>query len=604
MNHKGDDSRPDTVTSRPKVLRRAIGRLAPNSVKGTLFLLLLSTFVPILLVAAGLFYVRFHARQAEEFQANLEVARAVAVAFDAYIDDILHQELAIGAALALPPFESPEQANRLLATSAREDPTVRAFHWVDTRGRIVSSSNPLAIALDVSDRSYAKQVLAGQEWAVSDMLIDRVTGEPAFTVARGIHDETGGLAGIMVVLVDPNALGNVLPVQRSGQSSIGITDRQGWGVYRYPEAGLAWTERDWGRGDPLLAQALAGREVTGTFVWAVDGQARVTGRVPIRSIGWVAGASRLEAEATRSMVEGIVWEAGLVFAIAVGALLMALILARNLTEPIAKLRQQAVRAGRGDFSQRVEVTKPTELRQLAGAFNRMADEINLREEQREGYIHTISHDLRGPLTIIQGQAQLVRRALSQAGLGPKEQASAEAILTTTRRMNALIQDLVDSARLDGGQLRLNMEPLDLASFVLDLKERLSGAMEAQRVRVEAPEGPPMVLADPDRMERILINLLSNALKYSPADSDVVVSFTKDDAVIVTSVADRGPGIPADELPRLFERYYRMKSTRGQREGIGLGLYITKALVEAHSGRIWVESELGRGSTFRFSLPSA
>jgi two-component system phosphate regulon sensor histidine kinase PhoR len=226
------------------------------------------------------------------------------------------------------------------------------------------------------------------------------------------------------------------------------------------------------------------------------------------------------------------------------------------------------------------------------------------EQMREEYVHAISHDLRAPLTIILGQAQVLQRAaarLSSAGL---EKRSAEAIVTSARRMRAMIQDLVDAARIETGQLKIDARPLDMRAFLLDLRERMSEVGGAERISVAAPESLPPVLADADRLERILMNLLTNALKYSAPGTPVTVSVTLRDRELVTAVSDQGSGIPPDELRRLFERYYRARAGRERKEGLGLGLYITKGLVEAHGGHIWVESELGRGSTFYFSLPIA
>jgi len=237
------------------------------------------------------------------------------------------------------------------------------------------------------------------------------------------------------------------------------------------------------------------------------------------------------------------------------------------------------------------------------AINVCRDVTELRqlERTREEYVRTISHDLRAPLTIILGQARIIQRSADQADRVRK---GAESIATSARAMNAMIQDLVDSARLEAGQLRPNRMPLDLRQLVLGLKGRLAEVLEAQRIRVEAPEGLPPVYADPDHVERILTNLLTNALKYSAPGTEVTVALARQDGEIVTSVTDRGPGIPPEELPHMFERYYRGREALARREGLGLGLYITKGLVEAHGGRVWVESEVGKGSTFSFTLPIA
>ncbi len=225
------------------------------------------------------------------------------------------------------------------------------------------------------------------------------------------------------------------------------------------------------------------------------------------------------------------------------------------------------------------------------------------QEQREDLLRAVSHDLRAPLTIILGQAQLLGGMLEKAGLTGPERRSAEAVVTGAKRMNVMIQDLVDSVRLEAGQLRLEKRPVELRSFVSDLLERSVGVIEIGRVRVEIPPNLPPVSADANRLERILTNLLSNALKYSSPDTEVKVTAKATDGEVVVSVADRGVGIAPEDLPHMFERYYRAKAAR-KTEGLGLGLYISRMLVGAHGGRIWAESQPGKGSTFSFTLPVA
>ena len=166
----------------------------------------------------------------------------------------------------------------------------------------------------------------------------------------------------------------------------------------------------------------------------------------------------------------------------------------------------------------------------------------------------------------------------------------------------MIQDLVYSARLESGVLPLRKQPVDLAAAVRDLLSRVKGAMDTTRIKVQITERPLPVAVDPEHLERIMVNLLSNALKYSA--HEVTVAFGRSRRMVVTSVADQGQGIALEDLPRLFEQYYRAPTVRDREEGLGLGLYITKKLVETNGGEIRVKSELGRGSTFSFSLPAA
>lgn len=251
---------------------------------------------------------------------------------------------------------------------------------------------------------------------------------------------------------------------------------------------------------------------------------------------------------------------------------------------------------------------------MIGVVSTLHDITNLveQERRREEFLRIVAHDIRQPLTIIHGQAQLLRHALTSGKTGRLE-SGVDAILTSSRRMNAMIRDLVDSTRLEMGRLELHKQPVDVVGFIAELLERMGGVMEAHRVRLEAAGGPgseeatPLAHADPDRLERILANLISNALKYSRPGSEVVVTVGRVNGDVLVSVADQGPGIAPEDLEHIFERFYqangRRKDDQQKRESLGLGLYITRMLVEAHGGRIWATSEPGVGSTFCFTLPT-
>jgi PAS domain S-box-containing protein len=224
------------------------------------------------------------------------------------------------------------------------------------------------------------------------------------------------------------------------------------------------------------------------------------------------------------------------------------------------------------------------------------------EAKREEFVSMVAHDIRQPLAVIQGQGQMLQANL-RTGKTERALGSADAIVVSAKRMGAMIRDLVDSARLEMGQLELVREPLDLPSFVADMLARLAGTPGGQRLRLAESECLTPVWADPDRLERILGNLVSNALKYSPPASAVVISLAERDGLAEVAVSDSGPGIRPEDVPHVFERLFRA-SEEHRRESLGLGLYITRMLVEAHGGRIWVESQVGEGSTFYFTLPLA
>jgi signal transduction histidine kinase len=220
------------------------------------------------------------------------------------------------------------------------------------------------------------------------------------------------------------------------------------------------------------------------------------------------------------------------------------------------------------------------------------------QEQREDLLRAVSHDLRTPLQVVMLQADRLARMVAP---GTRERSAADAMARAGRQMNALICDLVDSVYLEAGALHLSKEPLALRDFFTDLLG--SGAFDVERFRLEIPADLPAVPADAARLTRVVQNLAGNALKYSAPGSSIRVEARLDDAEVVVSFADRGAGIAPDDLPRVFERFYR-GGQRGKVEGLGLGLYISRLIVAAHGGRIWCESVVGDGSVFSFALPVA
>ena len=235
---------------------------------------------------------------------------------------------------------------------------------------------------------------------------------------------------------------------------------------------------------------------------------------------------------------------------------------------------------------------------------RAEEERQQLQEQERRFLYTIGHDLRAPATIINGEVQLLLEQLHGCGeISALIQPRIDALRQALRRMFAMIDDLTELAQLEEGNLALATEPLALGRLLADLLERNAGVLELARIVTAIPDDLPPVPADPRHMARILLNLLTNAQRYSAPDTPIRLSARRQDDTVVVAITDQGEGISPDDLPQLFDRFYR--TTRGRKaESLGLGLYITKRLVEAHGGHIRVESEFGKGSTFYVTLPVA
>ncbi len=305
--------------------------------------------------------------------------------------------------------------------------------------------------------------------------------------------------------------------------------------------------------------------------------------------------------------------AGALLAGALGVLL-GVVLSRSLTAPLRRLATAARAVADRDFSRRVRVEGSIEMAEVAEAFNEMTEALESSERQRQNMVADVAHELRTPLSVVQGNLRAILDDVY-----PLDKAEISRLYDETRLLSRLVDDLRELALADAGQLRLSLSPIDLAPEIQATTEGLALAAEAQRVTLstDIPDGLPPVQTDPDRLAQVLRNLLVNALRHTPAGGSVTVMAAPADREVEIAVADTGEGIAPQDLPKVFERFWRADLTRARTEppepgssdvrwtgGSGLGLSVAQSLVEAQGGRIWVESTVGEGTTFRFTLPEA
>ena len=287
---------------------------------------------------------------------------------------------------------------------------------------------------------------------------------------------------------------------------------------------------------------------------------------------------------------------GLVAALAVVILLAAFIGAmRRIGFPLGDIVEAADRVANGDLSTRVVERGPPPLRSVARAFNSMAGRLEAQNQLRRQLMADIAHELRTPLTVIQGRVEGLLD-----GVYPRDDERLSEILEDTRLLSRLIEDLRTLANAEGGTLALQKEPTDLVVLMQDAVHSFSTEADRAHVtmRVEGPANLPLIDVDPLRIREVLTNLLSNALGHSRAGGTVSVAAEALGDHISIKVRDTGLGISPEDLPRIFDRFYKGPTSRGS----GLGLTIARDLVAAHDGDIKAESRLGEGTTMTFTLP--
>jgi signal transduction histidine kinase len=288
------------------------------------------------------------------------------------------------------------------------------------------------------------------------------------------------------------------------------------------------------------------------------------------------------------------------------SVVVGLLLSGAIARPLRRLTAAAGAVARGHLDQQVPVRSRDEIGRLSRAFNDMTARLQAARQIQTDFVANVSHELRTPLTSVKGLVETLRDgAVDDPEVRDRFLQTVE---DETDRLIRLVNDLLTLSRADSEALNLQRRPFDLAQLVQATADRLSPQAGARKpsFQVEAQSRVTPVLADPDRVEQVLVNLLDNALKYSPPGGTVTVRVDAgpDDTVRVR-VQDQGIGIPADDLSRIGERFYRADRARSRAEGgSGLGLAIAQALVQAHGGRLWLESEEGGGTTAIFTLPAA
>ncbi len=302
----------------------------------------------------------------------------------------------------------------------------------------------------------------------------------------------------------------------------------------------------------------------------------------------------------RAFTEALMW--GTLVA-AITAVVVGVFVSRRVVNPIRQMMHASRRIANGDYHERVQELGRDELGQLAGSFNQMAASLERTETMRRELIGNVAHELRTPLTNIKGYMEGL-----MDGVLPPEPDTYQLVYREADRLQRLVDDLQELSRVEAGVVALHRQPHPLRELVEQTVRRLRPQFEEKDValRLEISASLPPVLADEDRLGQVLLNLVGNALQYTPSGGTVSITAAQAQNLVEILIQDNGIGIPAEHLPHLFDRFYRVDKSRSRAGGgSGIGLTIARHLVEAHGGRIWALSDgPGQGSTFGIALPLA
>jgi signal transduction histidine kinase len=599
------------------------------------------TAVVVVLVAAaivsvGVTEVYFSSEDAKRAVTELEAdnASAAAVSIEELIQGILDD---------LDSVAGPTVDRLLLFQGLlKREKQLSELTYLDASGRDcvhvysfeINEINTRICGIDHPDRAALLGASAGQRY-FGDVVINPRDNRPHLTVAVAEHPPG---EGVIVADVDLRSVLDAIDRARIGSAGYAYAVDARGELIAHPDINLVLRHTSFAA-LPQVRAALTGApaDLAGVMTTGRDlnGREVLSAYRRVEPPGWWVFVEEPTSEAF-APIESAIWRTALLLVVFLFvAVVTSVLLARNLARPIESIQSAAAKIGSGALDQRIEISSRDELGALADEFNRMtarlqasysgleheveertrelagalteldakSRELEAASHHKSEFLANMSHELRTPLNAINGFSQVLRKQLFGA-INAKQAEYLDDILASARHLLSLIDDVLDLAKVEAGQIELRIAPFSLRESlehgVVTVRERAT----RERVRVSVWTDPDLdtVIGDERRIRQVVINLLSNAVKFTPHDGVVGVAATRVDGGVRVSVTDSGPGIAPEDQARIFEEFQQAAAGKEQREGTGLGLALSRRLVELHGGQLWIDSELGKGSTFVFTLP--
>src|SRR5499427_3554094 len=603
------------------------------SLRARLLLLVLLAVIPALVLALYTNLEERQLRKALVQEDAMRLSRLVSAGYERLIEDA--RQLVVSLA-RLPAVRDRNRAacNAVFTDLLTQHSSYVNLGVVDADGSVLCSALPIADPVYLGDRVYFRRALETRDFAVGEYQVGRITRQATVNFGYPVLDDAGDVRAVVFAALDLAWLSAL--ARQAGlpaRSILTVIDRHGTILSRYPDEGK-WVGQL--MPEPLVLNTILSQQGNGTIdAPGTDGIPRLFSFAPFGSAAQSANAYVSVGIPAAVAFAGInqrlarnIATLGLV----TGLALVVAWLGGNLciVRQIQALVGATKRVAAGELGVRSGLPQGHgELHQLASAFDQMAASLDqaharrrLEEELRQKnaqleqqnlamqeanrlkteFVSMVSHELRTPLTAIHGYADLL---LEEQQITGPERESLTIVKNNADRLLGLINDLLDLSRIEAGRVDLHCTSVDLAQLIAEVAGALRPLLEAkrQRLRLDLGEALPAVWADPDRVTQILMNLISNAHKYTWIEGSITVTARREDGCVRVDVSDTGIGLSPEEQAHLFTKFFRAHDRSPQASGgTGLGLVITRLLVELHGGQITVSSAPGQGATFSFSLP--
>lgn len=611
---------------------RVLTRLVSLSAKYiALFALLVG--VPVIGTSAYLLYSSYQDSKRGLIRLQQEKAKSVTATIDQFFKDLTDR---LGTVQMF--YLSDEaRGSALRQLLSREHATV-AF-YIDRTGRktLASPGGGLFRAKgNFSETPSFEQAKATGIYFGPADAPQRLSNPRVRSMQVAVREDPGGVdvyAAVVGVTLDLAAVQDLVGDARLGTSGyVYVVDSRG-GPIAHPNL-AAFSRRSLAL--PQVAKALrSSSEVGSTVGRNLGGETVLSAWATVEPVRWKVFVEQPESEAF-APIRGKIWRTALLLAGFVAAgIVMSVFLARRLVRPIKRMQTAAARIGAGAYGERIELDRRDELGGLADELNRMAaslqelvkgleqrvaerttelqqalvelseksGQLEIASKHKSDFLANMSHELRTPLNAIIGFSQVLQQRLV-GEINEKQEEYLDDVLASANHLLTLINDILDLSKIEAGHVELEIATFSLREAlergIVIVRERAT--RNGVQLALEVDPEVDLVHGDERRIRQVVFNLLANAVKFTPEGGRVDVTTARSDGEVRIAVADTGPGIAPGDEKRIFEEFQQTDVGTRQQEGTGLGLALSKRLVELHGGRIWVESEMGKGSTFVFTLP--
>jgi len=581
------------------------------TIKRKLIILVLVALIPLFILELKGISDQYNKNIYEELQLSTNNAETIKLSFMKSLEENWSQQYAIGVAIISNPQWGTRDIEGYINKVFSEKQDFKRYSWISPDGVVLASSNEDLSSVNVQSMDYYKRIINGEKKVVSDFSEDILNdGNLIIHIARGIYvnDE---LKGIMLGILDVNKLIDIIDITYSSETaSFGLIDNSGMMVHRHNYSEIPFSERKIDKNSPMLRayneKIVTFRDKHSQF----ESTIRLGSSYLIEEIGWISYFTVSTEEVLRDLLARARRDIIVLLLTSAISIMFASLLANRYTTSIGNFKEAVEEITKGNFSIKTEFKGKDEIAATSEAFNRMTEEISnqftLRDEVttvKTQFFSTVSHELKTPINIILGAVQLMEKMdnINKDSIRKYLKMQKQNSL----RLLRLINNLIDINKIETNQFEIKPINYDVVRLVEDITTSVVEYTSLKNIEIvfDTEVEEKIMAVDPDKIERIILNLISNSIKFTePGGKIEVTLYDKEDMVLV-SIKDTGIGIPVDMQQKIFKYFTQVDDLQHKNaEGSGIGLCLVKSLVEMHGGSIKVQSSLGEGSEFIIELP--